>query len=175
MTARVLVTYASKHGATAGIAEKIQKTLLQSGLFADLLPMDEVTNPSPYDAIVLGSAVYIGRWRRDAVRFLKENQQALTEKQVWIFSSGPTGPGDPEKLLEGWLIPSNVKPMADRIQPRDIAVFGGTLEPEKMNFFEKWIIKNIKATTGDFRDWTAIEEWAREIASALKEGVLAEG
>lgn len=171
MTARVLVTYASKHGATAEIAEKIRETLLRNNLFVDILPMDEVTNPSPYQAVVLGSAVYVGQWRRSAVRFIKEHKQALTEKQVWIFSSGPTGAGDPEALLHGWKAPSNVKPIVDQINPRDVAVFGGTLDESRMNFFEKWIIGKVKAPVGDFRNWEAIEQWAKGIATELKAAV----
>lgn len=168
MTPRVLVTYASKHGATAEIAKKIKETLLQAGLFVDLMPMEQVTNPSPYQAVVLGSAVYIGHWRRAATRFLKEHEEALTKKQIWMFSSGPTGKGDPEKLLNGWKFPENVQPIIDRIKPRDIAVFGGSLDENKMRFWEKWIIRNVKAPVGDFRDWAAIEGWALEIAEALK-------
>ena len=171
MTPRVLVTYASKHGATAEIANKIKETLLQAGLFVDLIPMEEVTNPSPYQAVVLGSAVYIGHWRRVAVRFLKEHEQALIQKQVWMFSSGPTGKGDPEKLLNGWTLPENIQSLVDRIKPRDIAVFGGLLDVDKMRFWEKWIIRNVKAPLGDFRDWEAIETWAKEIAEAMKEPV----
>jgi menaquinone-dependent protoporphyrinogen oxidase len=171
MTARVLVTYASKHGATAEIAEKIKSTLLQHGLFADILPADEVTNPAPYQAVVLGSAVYVGQWRRSAVRFLREHRQALAEKQVWIFSSGPTGKGDPESLLNGWTVPTNVKPVVEELHPRDVAVFGGTLSDGKMNFFEKWITRKVKAPVGDFRNWDAIEEWAQGIASDLKDSV----
>lgn len=173
MTARVLVTFASKHGATAEIAEKIKSTLLQHGLFADIMPMDEVTNPSPYQAVVLGSAVYVGQWRRSAVRFLHQHKQALTEKEVWIFSSGPTGNGEPESLLKGWTVPANVKPVLEQLKPRDVAVFGGTLSDAKMNFFEKWIIRKVKAPVGDYRNWEAIEAWAKGIASDLKAAVTA--
>ncbi|MBK7407930.1 MAG: flavodoxin domain-containing protein [Saprospirales bacterium] len=167
MNPRVLVTYASKHGATADIANKIHEILKQAGLSADILPMDEVTNPSPYQAIVLGSAVYIGQWRRAAIRFLKAHEQALTEKQVWMFSSGPTGHGDPEKLLNGQKLPEGLQPIVARIQPRDIEVFGGVLDEDKMHFWEKWIIKNVKAPVGDFRDWAVIEAWAQGIAEDL--------
>ncbi len=168
MDTQILVAYATKYGATAAIAEKIGQTLRQAGLRADVLPAGRVDNLSPYKAVILGSAVYMGQWRKEAAAFLNANEKALTERPVWIFSSGPTGEGDPTQLLKGWRLPKAQQPIADRIHPRDIAVFGGALDPKKMNLFEKWIIKNVKASLGDFRDWDAIDTWARAISDALQ-------
>lgn len=169
MDHHVLVAYATKHGATAEIAEKIGQVLRRAGLRTDVLPADRVSDLTPYDAVVLGSAVYIGRWRKEAVKFLKANEPALAEKQVWLFSSGPTGKGDPVALMQGWRFPGKLQTIADRITPREIAVFHGVLDVGKLKFFEKWIIKTVKAPVGDFRDWDAITSWATAIAAALKE------
>lgn len=165
---KVLVAYASKHGATAEIAERIGETLRQAGLAADVLPANRVSDLTPYKAVVLGSAVYIGQWRREAARFLKANEQALAGRPVWLFSSGPTGEGDPVALVQGWRLPKGLQPIADRIRPRDIAVFHGALDAQKMGPIEKWMIKNVKAPLGDFRKWEAITAWAAAIAAALK-------
>lgn len=170
MNERVLVTYATKHGATGEIAEKIGEVLREAGLPTDVAPTYQVGDVTPYAAVVLGSAVYIGRWRKQAVKFLQDNEDALTHKAVWLFSTGPTGTGDPEELLKGWRFPENVQPLADHIQPRDIAVFHGVLNPDDLNFLEKWMIKNVKAPTGDFRDWDAISAWAMGIAQTLQGG-----
>jgi menaquinone-dependent protoporphyrinogen oxidase len=167
MDTQILVAYASKYGATAEIAEKIGQVLRQAGLHTDVLPAQRVDDLSPYKAIILGSAVYMGQWRKEAATFLKTNEKALTERPVWLFSSGPSGEGDPIQLLKGWRLPKAQQPVADRIHPRDIAVFGGALDPKKMNLFEKWIIKNVKASLGDFRDWDAIDAWAQTISDAL--------
>ena len=67
--------------------------------------MKDVRDLSEYDAVVLGSAVYIGGWRKEAVKFLKDNEGALAERTVWVFSSGPAGEGDPVDLLDGWRFP----------------------------------------------------------------------
>ena len=168
MEIRVLVTYASKHGATAEIAEKIGQTLLQAGLQADVLPVNRVSDLKPFQAVVLGSAVYMGQWRKEAVNFLKTNEKSLAERPVWLFSSGPMGKGDPVQLTKGWRFPKSQGPIIDRIRPRDIALFHGMLDMKKLNFFEKWVIKNVKAPIGDFRDWDAIATWATAIAGALK-------
>jgi menaquinone-dependent protoporphyrinogen oxidase len=167
MDKQVLVAYATKHGATAEIAEKIGQVLRQAGLQADVLSVDHVKDLTPYNAIVLGSAVYIGQWRKEAATFLGANEKALAERPVWLFSSGPTGEGGPVQLMKGWHLPKAQQSIADRIRSRDIAVFHGALDPQKMNLIEKWMIKNVKAPLGDFRDWDAIDAWARSISDAL--------
>ena len=166
---KVLVAYASKYGATAEIAEKIGQSLRQEGLPADVLPAKSVKNLAEYAAVVIGSAVYIAMWRKEASNFLKNNEKLLTEKPVWLFSTGPAGEGAPIQLLKGWRFPSGLKPVIDRIKPRDTAVFGGNVNAEKMNFFEKWVIKNVKSPVGDFRDWEMINKWAKGIAEIVKE------
>jgi menaquinone-dependent protoporphyrinogen oxidase len=169
MDNRVLVAYATKYGATAGIAERIGEVLREAGFQADVLPVDQVGDLSAYGAVVLGSAVYIAQWRKEARVFLKDNVEALAERPVWLFSSGPTGEGDPLELLEGWRFPEGLQPLADQIQPRDIAVFHGVMPPpEEMKFLDREVMKRVKAPVGDFRDWEMIAAWAASIADALK-------
>jgi menaquinone-dependent protoporphyrinogen oxidase len=169
MNKTILVTYASKHGATAEIAKKIGETLTQAGFQTALAEARTVRDLSPYHAIILGSAVYFGQWRKEAARLLKSNHQILSENPTWLFSSGPAGEGDPVKLLNGWRFPPGLQETVDRIQPRDIAVFHGAVDPDKLNFFEKWILNNVKSPVGDFRDWDAITGWAKSISQALTE------
>jgi menaquinone-dependent protoporphyrinogen oxidase len=104
--------------------------------------------------------------------FLETNEKELSERPVWLFSSGPTGEGDLEELLKGWHFPEALQPIADRIQPRGITVFHGALDPKKLNFIERWMIRNVKAPIGDFRDWDAITSWATMIADTLKKEAI---
>jgi menaquinone-dependent protoporphyrinogen oxidase len=166
---KILVTYASKYGATAEIARKIGDVLRQAGLQVDLLPVEDVRDLTPYRAVILGSGVYIGQWNKEAAAFVKANEETLAGKQVWLFSSGPTGKGDPVALLEGWRLPDALRPAADRIQPRDIAVFHGFINPNKLDFFTKLILKGMKKPFGDYRDWDAITIWSSTVAAAVKE------
>lgn len=161
----ILITYDSKYGATKEIAEKISKVLSESGLQNDLLPIEEVENLSKYETIILGSAVYIGQWQKKAAKFLKENEKALADKNVWLFSTGPTGEGDPVELMKGWKFPEGLQGVADKIKPVDITVFHGALDESKLNTLEKMTIKMVKAPLGDYRDWKMVEAWANKIVN----------
>ncbi len=168
MEGKILVAYGSKYGATAEIAQKIGEVLKQEGIQVDITPAERVTNISQYKAVVLGSAVYIGKWMGEAADLLRKNERTLSERPVWLFSSGPTGEGDPIQLMKGWTFPENLKPFAGRIHPREIVIFHGMINLSKMNFFERFIIKRIKAQVGDFRNWDMITAWAKKIADTLK-------
>jgi len=169
MNTRVLVAYASKYGATAEIAKQVGKVLSRAGLDADVLPVTSVAGLAPYEAVVLGSAVYAGQWRKEAADFLTSNELALGRLPLWLFSSGPTGKGDPRELMKGWQFPAALQPVVDRLQPRDLGLFHGTLDPRKLNLAEKLIIKGVKAPVGDYRDWESVDRWATGIAQALKQ------
>ena len=171
---KVLVAFASKHDSTAEIAHAIGTALRQSdGLQVDVRSVETVVDITPYEAVILGSAVYAGQWQTSAADFLKEHERELAQCPVWLFSSGPTGDGDPKATLKGWQFPAVLKPVAERIKPRNIAVFHGKLDPRKLNFLERVVVKGVKAPIGDFRDWNMIQEWAIGIAQTLRETLLA--
>jgi|SRR5690606_25588173 menaquinone-dependent protoporphyrinogen oxidase len=168
---KVLVTYASKHHATAEIADVIGKVLRRfDGLQVDVKDAETIKNIAPYEVIVVGSAVYAGHWQPTAVNFLKQNIEALAEKFVWVFSSGPTGEGDPKALMKGWEFPEGLRPLIEQIKPQDVTVFHGKLDPDSLNVFERFVVKGIKAPLGDYRDWEAIRDWALAIGHALVPG-----
>ena len=141
--------------------------LRRQGLQADVLMVDRATNLDSYDAVVLGSAVYVGQWRKEAVAFLEGNEAKLAKRPLWLFSSGPTGEGDPVQLMKGFTFPEAQKSIAERLKSRDIALFHGVIDLKKLSLVEKMLVKGIKAPTGDFRDWDAITRWAEGIARAV--------
>ena len=164
---KILVAYATKHDSTAEIAHAIGRVLRESGIQVDVRSVDVVEKLKPYDAVVLGSAVYAGQWQSNAAEFLKAYEAELTQKAVWLFSSGPTGEGAPQTVLKGWEFPEALKPIADRIQPHDVTLFHGKLDPKKLNFLERLMVKGVKAPMGDYRNWDEIRAWAYNIAQAL--------
>jgi menaquinone-dependent protoporphyrinogen oxidase len=167
MKNKILVTYASKHGATEELAVRIGDYISNHGFDVDVLNVKNVRNISAYQSIILGSAVYVGQWRKSAANFLKENETALAKKKVWLFSTGPTGEGDPEELMKGWSFPENLQAVVDKIKPVEIKVFHGVLDETKLNMLEKMTVKMVKAPFGDFRDWNKVEEWAKTITNQL--------
>ena len=162
---KTLVTYASKYGGTEEIAQKITHVLEEHGFTVDLEPVNQVRSIENYQIVILGSGVYIGGWIRSAVKFIKRFSDELENKNFWIFSSGPTGNGDPVDLLDGWKFPPKIQPDLSKSAPNGTAVFHGVLIPEKLNFLHRWMIKNVETPTGDFRDWDMITAWAKEIAA----------
>lgn len=167
---KLLVTYASKYGSTAEIAEVIGKELRKRSYEVEVRPVDQVGSLEGYDGFVIGSAVYAGSWMKPAAKFLRANQALLAGRPVWLFSSGPTGPGDPNELLDGWSFPENLAKVREKIKPKDVILFHGQLDLDKLNFAEKMIVKSIKATLGDYRDWLVIRGWARHIDLDLQAG-----
>jgi menaquinone-dependent protoporphyrinogen oxidase len=164
----ILVTYASKYGSTAEMAEKIGEVLRGSGLNVSISPAAEARDISSYEAVVLGSGVYAGHWLKEAVTFLDANEKTLVTKLVWIFSGGPTGEGDPVDIMHGWRFPEAQQEILERIGPKDITLFHGKIDMHKLHVGDKLIIKAVRAKVGDFRDWQAIGAWAKGIATALQ-------
>jgi menaquinone-dependent protoporphyrinogen oxidase len=70
--------------------------------------------------------------------------------------------------MQGWRFPEAQQPVADRIQPRDIAFFHGALDTEHLSFVEKIVVKGLKVPTGDYRDWQMITDWAERIAGEVQ-------
>jgi len=161
---RVLVAYASKHGSTAEIAEAIAAELRVSGLDADCRAADAVKSVDEYDAVVLGSAVYMKRWQRSARKLLSREHETLTHQPLWIFSSGPTGdkPPDPD-----WIEPKNVVKEAERLGARGHVVFGGRVSLDSSSRIARSMAVGTPEEYRDRRDWDEIRAWARDIATAL--------
>jgi menaquinone-dependent protoporphyrinogen oxidase len=170
----VLVLYASKHGATRGIAERIAATLEACGQQAEARPASDAGDLAGCDGFVIGSAVHVGCWLKDAVAFVERNSDLLARRPVWLFSSGPLGPEttDPKgQDLTATCEPKEIKEFAETIHPRGHRVFSGALDPGGLSPGERALRRLPAARAvmpeGDFRDWTAIEEWARAIAEQM--------
>lgn len=169
---RILVAFATKHGATVGIAERIGAVLREAGNTVDVLPAGEVGDLEQYDAAVIGSSVYIGAWRREAVDLLRHNAEALAERPVWLFSSGPVGDeklDDPDEQRREAVSAKQRAALDGLVQPRDHHVFFGLVDYDTFGLGERLMAALPAGRTllpeGDFRNWPEIEAWASLIAA----------
>jgi menaquinone-dependent protoporphyrinogen oxidase len=162
---KVLVTAASKYGATGEIARAIGDVLDERGLDATVSPTDQVDRIDHYDAVVLGSAVYAGHWMKAAKELVERAGGAMAKKPVWLFSSGPIG--DPPKPEED---PVDVAQIVKDTKAREQRVFAGKLVKKQLSFPERAIVLALRVPEVDFRDWIEIRSWAAEIADALSPG-----
>jgi menaquinone-dependent protoporphyrinogen oxidase len=164
----VLVAYASKHGSTEGIAQAIAQSLRESGVSADCRRAGEVRSLEPYDAVVLGSAVYIKRWRREAKRFLGRHERELIARPFWVFSSGPIGDPANDEGASGWLEPQKIVDTVERLRVRDHVVFGGRVPSDSRFPPHRDMVENTPPEYRDRRDWDEIRAWAASIAEQLR-------
>ena len=176
----VLVAYATKHGATRGIAERIAAILDERGLHATLRGVDDAGDISGYDAFVVGSAVYLGQWRKEALEFVRRNRATLSDRPTWLFSSGPlriTGTDvdapDPRVAAEARELDDMrcADELREAVQPREHRVFFGVLDPDTLGVAER-LMRVLPGgrkllPEGDFRDWDRIESWSAAIADQL--------
>jgi len=158
---RILVAHASKHGATAEIAGTVADVLRAHGHVVDLREASDELGLDCYEAVVIGSAVYTGRWLAPARRLAERARTELAGHPVWLFSSGPIG--DPPKPDED---PVDVAVSAvDAVEHRR---FAGRLERARLGFVDRAVVAALRAPDGDFRDPEEIRGWAAEIAAALR-------
>jgi menaquinone-dependent protoporphyrinogen oxidase len=161
----VLVTVASRQGATKEIAERIGEVLSAAGLGVTVEPVEAVGDVARYDAVVLGSAVRIGHWIEPARRFVRDHAAALASRPVWLFSSGPIG-NPPKPAGE----PLEIGDLLATLHARGHRVFPGKLEKDGLGIAERAIVAAVRAEEGDFRPWAEIDAWAAGIAAELRAG-----
>jgi menaquinone-dependent protoporphyrinogen oxidase len=182
---RVRVVYASRHGGTLGIASRISDVLEAQG--AQVVLADAASQPDPdgFDAYLIGSGVYIGSWLKEATEFVERNEAILASRPVWLFSSGPipsaTMPMGADRI-EAAFGPEEgpgsggrkkIAALTAAIEPRDHRVFLGAFDPnDSPKSMQERLVRMLPAVkqalpAGDFREWDAIDAWARQIAAEL--------
>ena len=170
MDGRILVTYASRNGATAGVAEAIGKTLAEGGAQVDVLPMQEVVDLSPYRAVVAGSAIQAAQWLPEAMQFMQAHRAELTRKPFAAFLVCMTlamKKGDYRQQVAEWL-----NPVRSLVRPVSVGLFAGTLDTRLIKSFGDRMKFRLSVmmgvwSEGDHRDWKAIHAWAESLRPLL--------
>jgi menaquinone-dependent protoporphyrinogen oxidase len=161
MTSTILIAYATKHDSTHQVAEAVAGVLREEGLDVDLRPAAAVGDVEPYAAVVLGGALYMGRWHRDARHLLHSARHTLAQRPVFVFGMGPLDleeksvTGAREQL-------ERALAKVPEVEPASVAVFGGVIHQTDLHFPFNHMPE------GDARDQDAIRAWALDVAGVLK-------
>ena len=167
MPTTVLVGYGTNYGSTQEVAEVVAATLSECGLAVELQPLREVRSLAGYSAVVLGAPLYMFRWHKDALRFLSQHREALTERPVAVFALGPThNPHDAQEWQDFAAQLEKALAKYTWFTPVAIEMFGGKYEPEKLRFPLKLFTGDEPAS--DIRDWTAIRDWANSLTVKIE-------
>ena len=163
MTVRVLIAYGSRMGSTAEIAEAIGRELRAHGAEVDVVPAERVDSVRAYESVIVGSAIYAGRWRRAPLNLLRRNTIDLMHRHVWLFQSGlsAVGPGPWKDAT-----PPAVARLARIIGAANPVAFPGRLTRETA----RGVIPRLFARgpgAGDHRDWDRIRGWAADVARQI--------
>lgn len=173
MANKVLITYASRAGSTAGVAEFIGKTLTESGLDVDVLPMQDVRDLTPYQAVVAGSAIQRQKWLPEAMRFVQKHKEALARRPVATFMVCMTLAMKNEQWREQAGVEAWLEPVRKTVRPVSEGYFAGALDISKIPSWVDRIKFRVSVmlgiwSEGDHRDWTKIEAWARAFPAKLR-------
>lgn len=170
-----MVVVGSRHGATRGIGDRIAETLRSMGLSVSFYDAAEAPNPEWADAVVIGGATYMGRWIEDVTAYLHRYRAVLATRPTWLFSSGPVGRAALDRQGRDVLAPPPFLAEAGRdLGSRGTRVFFGRWDPSDPpanvaeRLFRLLPVSKDVLPVGDYRDWPAIEGWAREIARELR-------
>ena len=163
MAASTLIAYATKHDSTHQVAELVGDVLRDDGLEVDVRPASTVTDVEPYDVVVIGGALYMGRWHRDARQLLSRHRAALARRPVFVFGMGPL------KMEEQQIAGSRKQldhalAKVPEVEPIGVAIFGGVVRPEDLRFPFNHMPE------GDARDPEAIRAWAHDVAAVIHAG-----
>jgi menaquinone-dependent protoporphyrinogen oxidase len=162
----ILVAYGTKHGSTRDVANAVGETLQELGLDVDTRPAARVDDLSAYAGVVLGGAIYMGRWHPDAVAFLEQHRHTLATIPLAVFGMGPRTMGVHDAEEARAQVVKALGKVPD-INPYAVAIFGGVIDPDALRF------PFSRLPASDARDWDAIRDWATEVAGAFDYGKAA--
>jgi menaquinone-dependent protoporphyrinogen oxidase len=161
---QVLVAYASRCGSTAEVGQAIADQLCQRGATVDVRAVEEVQDVTGYDAVVLGSAIRMGKWLPAALQFVERNAAALQTRQTAFFTVHMLNSDDSEASRQARA--AYVEPVHALLTPQHEAFFAGKMDMSQLSFLDRMVAKMVKAKDEDKRNWPAIQAWGRQIFAA---------
>jgi menaquinone-dependent protoporphyrinogen oxidase len=174
-TMKVLVTFATAHGSTRGVAERIAGRLEARGHEVTVQAADAVDSFAWYDAAVVGSAIHNGRWLPDAADLVMRDRRDLAGRPAWFFSVSLLGDEETafpsvvtRVLRELRARTRGARPFPPGVEPRAHRWFGGAIAPEHWSRAGRVSFAVMQGRYGDHRDWSHVDAWADSIADGLE-------
>jgi menaquinone-dependent protoporphyrinogen oxidase len=168
MTGGILVAYATAAGSTAEVAEAIGEELRSMGAEVDVRLAKEVKDVSPYGAVIVGSGIRAGQLLPHATKFVQKNREALSQVPVAYFVVCLTMKDDTEENRS--TVAAYLDPLRELVEPMEVGLFAGAVNPSSLSIPARTILKAMKISEGDYRDWEAIRSWARALHPKLAPG-----
>lgn len=166
---RAVIVVESRHGSTLGIAGELAQRFVFNDFRVQVVdPGENADAEVEADVVLIGSAVYLGKWLKHAVRYLERHAEQLADTPVWLFSSGPLGDDTAHGGVNVGMDADYVDRLVDCVGAREHRVFAGKLEKTSLGPIETVVAHAVHAPEGDFRDWRDVDEWADEIAAAVR-------
>jgi menaquinone-dependent protoporphyrinogen oxidase len=163
---QMLVAYGTRYGSTREVAEAVAATLVEQGIETDVKQAREVRSLDGYDAVVLGTPLYMGALHKDVRALLERSREALEHTPWALFALGPIKAADGLDGSREQLFTALAKLPAPT--PAFTAVFVGAYDPARLGFKDK-MVAALPASPlhgeveHDERDWDAIRAWAGEL------------
>jgi menaquinone-dependent protoporphyrinogen oxidase len=162
---KILIVYATRCGSTIGVAERIAKTMSQTGASVDVLPVKNIADANVlqmYQAVIVGSAIRRGSWLPEASNFVKQYQDVLVKTSLAYFSVCMTlEPDTPENRQQAG---AYLDPVRAILKPQAEVFFAGKYDPDQVSFVDRLMLQTKGTPVGDFRNWSAIEDWAATLS-----------
>ena len=165
---KILVAYAGRMGSTAEIAERIGEQLRLAGHHVEVSSCPEVSavDVDAYEAVILGSALYMGHWEKAALGCLRDQTVRRIRRPTWLFQSGPCGEGFDLAHID---TPRAVRKLSSTLGLTPPVTFGGRLDRARATtLISRWVATG--AYAGDFRDWEQVRSWTTDIVEQLAKG-----
>jgi menaquinone-dependent protoporphyrinogen oxidase len=133
---KTLITYTSTHGCTEKVANEL-KEKMGSEITMVNLKKDHVPILTDFDRIVIGGSIHAGQVQKRTKEFCTKNMDVLLSKEIGLFICCMyDGEVALKQLREAY--PDELHQHA-----KTSAVLGGAYDFDKMNFFEKMVVKKV--------------------------------
>ncbi|MGE3908493.1 MAG: flavodoxin domain-containing protein [Chloroflexota bacterium] len=166
MNARVLIAYASRTGSTAEVAKAVGQEMRAAGWQTDVLPVEGVRDITGYDALILGTAIRIGKPLSEAMRFARQHQGDMATRPVAYFMLCDTLHEDTPHSRE--VAQDYLTPLRKIRQPVSEGLFGGVKDFSTAHPLLRWFaMRVLRLAEGDWRNWDEIRAWAAALPDKL--------